>query len=111
MMIGELAGFFASILATLTFAPQVLKTWRTRNSKDISAMMLTFSLLGNIGWFVNGLSSGNVPLVFSGVLISILLMPLFYIKYRNGELLGPRAILSRLSGRIQLLFMPPRTDP
>ena len=111
MGIGELAGFFASILATLTFAPQVIKTWRTKNSKDLSAMMLTFSLLGNIGWLINGLSSGNAPLIFSGALISLLLMPLFYVKYANGELLGPRALKARLASGIQMLFMPPRTDP
>lgn len=111
MVIGELAGFFASILASMTMLPQVIKTVRTNNSKDLSAMMLTFSLLGNLGWLVNGLTYGNTPLIFSATFIIILLMPLFFIKYRNGELLGPKALKARLASGIQMLFMPPRTDP
>lgn len=111
MVVGELAGFFASILASMTMLPQVIKTVRTKNSKDLSAMMLTFSLLGNLGWLVNGLTYSNAPLIFSATFIIILLMPLFYIKHRNGELLGPKAMVSRLASGVQMLFMPPRTDP
>ena len=107
MVFGELAGFFASILATLTFLPQVLKTWRMRDSKSLSAMTLTFSFLGNLGWLINGLAFDNAPLIMSGSLIMLLMLPLFYIKYKNKELVD----LAKIRAGLLALFIVPRTDP
>ena len=107
MLIGELAGYFASILASLTFMPQVIKNIRTQESRSLSATMLTLCFLGNVGWLVNGLVYNNLPLVLSAVLIMFLMTPLFYIKAKNNELFDLRKAQRKLS----FLFLSMKTDP
>lgn len=79
----EVFGYLASVFATFAFAPQVIKTVRTKQTRDLSLFMLILSLSGNICWLINGYGTGNNPLIFSGFLISFLLMPLFYYKFKN----------------------------
>lgn len=83
---GELTGYLAATLATLTFLPQALKTFRTRDSKSLSTATLTLSFLGNLCWLINGLAYQNMALIFSGLFIMILLLPLFWVKYQNNEI-------------------------
>ena len=79
----ELAGYVASILATGTFIPQVIKTYQTQSARDLSMTMLLLSLLGNFCWLINGLGTGNNPLIFSATAISILMVPLIYFKLKE----------------------------
>ena len=79
----EVFGYIASVFATFAFAPQVIKTIKTKKTRDLSLFLLILSLSGNICWLINGYGTGNNPLIFSGLLISFLLMPLFYYKIKN----------------------------
>ena len=62
--IGDFAGFFASIIATCSMLPQLIKTVRTRSTEGLSLMTLTLSFLGNLGWLINGLAYDSMALVF-----------------------------------------------
>ena len=107
-IIGELAGYIAATLATLTFLPQVVKTLRTRDSKSLSAATLTLSFSGNLCWLLNGLAYGNLSLIFSGLFIMLLLVPLFWVKYKNNELISASQIQKYIS---DFNFFTLRTDP
>ena len=54
-------GFVAGLLTAFAFLPQVLKTWRTRSSGDLSAMMLTAQSTGVALWIVYGIAIGSTP--------------------------------------------------
>ena len=107
--IGELAGYIAAILATLTFLPQVLKTLRTRESKSLSGATITLSFFGNMCWLINGLAYNNISLIFSGIFIMLLLIPLIWVKYDNDELIIKRSKVQDFITRA--FFITPRTDP
>jgi MtN3 and saliva related transmembrane protein len=83
MIIGEFAGFFASIVVTISMIPQMLKTIKTRDTSGLSIVMLALAFLGNLGWFLNGLAYGNMPLVMSGALLMVILIPIITIKILN----------------------------
>jgi MtN3 and saliva related transmembrane protein len=56
-------GFLAATLTTLSFAPQLIKTWQTRSADDLSLGMLWAFVLGVFLWLVYGLAIGSTPLV------------------------------------------------
>ena len=107
-LIGELAGYVAAILATLTFLPQVIKTIRSGDSKGLSTATLALSFSGNLCWLLNGLAYNNSSLIFSGLFIMLLLVPLFYVKYKNDELISGSQIQEFVSN---FHFFNLRTDP
>ena len=45
-------GLTAGFCTTIAFIPQVVKTWRTRSTKDISLAMLTVYLAGILLWLL-----------------------------------------------------------
>ncbi len=48
-----LTGLFAAFFTTFAFAPQSIKTIRTRNTEGISVVMYIMFLTGVISWIVN----------------------------------------------------------
>ena len=79
----ELFGYAASIFAMLAFAPQVIRSVRSQSTRDLSLLMLIIALLGNFCWLVNGYGTQNMPLLLSGTVISLLLIPLISMKLRE----------------------------
>ncbi len=78
-----LRGFFASIIATCSMLPQLIKTVRTRSTEGLSLMTLTLSFLGNLGWLINGLAYDSMALVFSGICLMAMIAPIIFIKVKN----------------------------
>lgn len=83
MITGEIAGFIASIVATCSVIPQLIKTIRTQDSRSLSITSLFLSFIGNIGWFINGLAYDNNPLIFSGAILVVMIGMIISIKLKN----------------------------
>ncbi|RXJ92856.1 hypothetical protein CRV00_11960 [Malaciobacter molluscorum] len=83
MNIGELAGYLGALFATITFLPQLIKTLKTKETKNLSLLMIVFAIMGNIMWIIHGLSKDSFPLIGSSILILFLTIPLLYLKFKN----------------------------
>lgn len=79
-------GFLAGTLTTLSFAPQVLKTWRTKRCDDLSlTMLLTFGA-GVALWLIYGLMLSSPPIIAANAVTLALVGVLFSLKMRyRGE--------------------------
>lgn len=60
-----LLGFVAGTLTTAAFVPQVLKTWRTRSTEDISLGMFAVFAMGVSLWLVYGIYVSSLPIVLA----------------------------------------------
>jgi len=60
-----LLGFAAGTLTTAAFVPQVLKTWRTRSTEDISLGMFAVFAMGVSLWLVYGIYVDSLPIVLA----------------------------------------------
>jgi MtN3 and saliva related transmembrane protein len=49
-------GLIAGTLTTFAFIPQVVQTWRTRSTSDISLPMFVLLSTGLLLWFVYGIA-------------------------------------------------------
>lgn len=59
----ELLGYLAGALTTVAFIPQVMKTWRTRSTADISLSMFALFCAGLVLWTLYGIALGSWPIV------------------------------------------------
>jgi len=81
----EALGYAAGILTTLSFVPQVLKTWRTRSSGDLSATMLSAFTAGVVLWLIYGLALGSLPVILANAVTLALTGLLLFLRFRHGR--------------------------
>jgi MtN3 and saliva related transmembrane protein len=84
-MIGVTAlGLLAATLTTVAFVPQVVKTWRTRSTHDISLGMFAILVAGIVAWLLYGAIIGDVPLILANAVTLLLAGTILYFKIRGG---------------------------
>jgi len=81
----EILGMTAGTISSITFLPQVIKTWQTKSAKDISLWMFLLVTLSVVLWLVYGIYKQSIPIIYtnSAVLIMSLIMLYFKWKFRN----------------------------
>ncbi|HEY4113136.1 MAG TPA: SemiSWEET transporter [Rhizomicrobium sp.] len=79
-MIGLLAGF----CTTLSFLPQVIKTWRTRHTADISLGMFLVFTVGCTLWLLYGLLTRNIAIILPNAITIVLSTFILGCKLRYG---------------------------
>lgn len=77
-------GLLAGILTTISFLPQVIKTWRSKSAKDISLSMFLTFCMGVILWIVYGICIGNFPIILTNLLTLILSGSILFFKFKYG---------------------------
>jgi MtN3 and saliva related transmembrane protein len=75
-------GLLAGTLTTLSFLPQVVKTWRTRSTHDISLWMFSLFNAGLALWLVYGIRIGSTPIIVANSVTLVLALTILYFKLR-----------------------------
>lgn len=77
-------GLVAATFTTACLLPQLLKVYKTRSTKDISAGMFTLYCGGLLLWFVYGIYLKDTPIMIANslALIQGVAILLFKVKYR-----------------------------
>jgi MtN3 and saliva related transmembrane protein len=78
----NLLGLVAGALTTLAFLPQVVKTWKTRSTHDISGAMFAIFSTGLVLWLIYGLAIGSWPIIIANIVTLVLSLTLLYFKIR-----------------------------
>lgn len=76
----EMMGFIGSFLSSITFLPQVYKTWQTKSAGDLSMSMMLIVLLSTIIWLVYGFGLKLKPVIICNGIIMLLSLLLIYFK-------------------------------
>jgi MtN3 and saliva related transmembrane protein len=84
MSLVMLTGMVAAVLTTIAFLPQVIRTWRTRSTSDISLGMFVTYVTGILLWLVYGLMLGDIPLIASNAVTFVLSGIILGLKLRHG---------------------------
>jgi len=79
----DLLGAAAGLLTTASFVPQVLKTLRTRQTRDISLTMWLAFCAGVLLWTVYGFLIEAWPVVITNIPTLVLAGTILVIKLRN----------------------------
>ncbi len=79
----DIVGMIASIALICGYLPQAIYTIRTRDTDGISLTGFILITVGGVGFCINGILTGNVPLWITNGITSISSFIVFFIKMRN----------------------------
>ena len=68
----EVFGYFAAILTTLAFLPQLIKTFKTKKAEDVSLITLIMFLTGVLSWIIYGYKISSTPILVANIITFIL---------------------------------------
>ena len=81
----EFFGYFAAILTTLAFLPQLIKTLKTKKADDVSLVTLIMFLTGVLSWIIYGYKISSTPILSANIITFILnlLILIFKITFQK----------------------------
>ena len=68
----EFFGYFAAILTTAAFLPQLIKTLKTKKADDVSLLTLIMFLCGVGFWIIYGYAISSFPILIANIITLIL---------------------------------------
>ena len=79
----DLIGGVAAVLTTIAFLPQVIKSWRSRSTRDVSLGMFLILNTGIVLWLIYGLILESRPLIYANTVTLILTGTILMLKLRG----------------------------
>jgi MtN3 and saliva related transmembrane protein len=77
-------GMIAAVFTTTAFLPQVIKSIKSKHTKDISLLMYSVFALGVFLWIVYGIMLGRAPIIIANVVTFLLAVVILYLKIKFG---------------------------
>jgi MtN3 and saliva related transmembrane protein len=77
-------GIAAACLTTFSFLPQVIKAYKTKQTKDLSVHMYFILSAGLILWTVYGIMLRQAPIIIANIVTLGLCIYLMVLKARHG---------------------------
>lgn len=85
MLFGEWLGFFAGVLTTASFVPQVIRVLKLKSAREISLFFNILFLVGICVWLVYGIYFKLGPVIIWNAVTVILIVVLLYAKLKYGR--------------------------
>ena len=68
----DIFGYFAAILTTTAFLPQLIKTLKSKKADDVSLTTLIMFIIGVISWIIYGYKISSIPILIANLITLIL---------------------------------------
>ena len=83
----EIFGYFAAILTTIAFIPQLLKTIISKKAEDVSLATLVMFLTGVAAWIIYGFKINSNPILIANIITFVLnlLILIFKVSYTKTD--------------------------
>lgn len=80
----NLHGIIAGVFSSGALLPQVIKSFSSRETKDLSVSMLILLISGGILWFSYGVRKKDKPIIIANGVILALVISLLVLKVKYG---------------------------
>jgi MtN3 and saliva related transmembrane protein len=83
-MNSEIIGISAGLLSCTTFLPQVIKTWKSKSTKDVSLTMFVIATISTALWLLYGIMINSISIIGTNIIVlslSVVMLLLFF-NYR-----------------------------
>jgi MtN3 and saliva related transmembrane protein len=80
----QLIGLTASFFTTVSFVPQAVKVYKTKETKSISLGMFVLFTLGITAWLAYGLLISDLPIISCNSVSLVLAIYILIMKIRLG---------------------------
>ena len=78
-------GYIAGILVVVSLLPQVIKSWKTKSTKDISLERYVIYIIGLILWIAYAVIIKNGPVAMMNSIGLVLATTILYLKLKYGK--------------------------
>ena len=75
-------GYIAGALTTISFVPQVIRTWKLKETKDFSLVMLLLFAAGMLLWTAYGIRINSIPIIAANIVTFGLVLILLWMKIK-----------------------------
>jgi MtN3 and saliva related transmembrane protein len=84
MQLVTLVGLLAGTLTTIAYVPQVVKSWRSGSTSDVSLTMFAIMVSGVALWLIYGAFVHDIPIMVANGATLLLAGTVLVLKIRNG---------------------------
>ena len=79
----DIFGYFAALLTTAAFLPQLIKTLKTKKADDVSLTTLVMFIIGVLFWIIYGHKISSLPILIANLItltlnLSILISKIYF---------------------------------
>ncbi len=78
----DILGYSAGAITSLTFLPQVIKTWKEKSAKDISLLMFLIAAINEVMWIWYGALLDNWVIILTNAIVLSMSLTMIWLKYR-----------------------------
>jgi len=78
----DILGYAAGAITSLTFLPQVIKTWREKSAKDVSLLMFIIAAVNEVMWIAYGALLNNWVIILTNAIVLAMSLTMIYLKLR-----------------------------
>jgi MtN3 and saliva related transmembrane protein len=78
----DILGYSAGAITTLTFLPQVIKTFKEKSAKDISLLMFVIAAVNEVMWIVYGFLKQDMVIILTNAVILCMSITMIFLKYK-----------------------------
>ena len=82
-MNSEIVGIIAGALSCTTFLPQVIKTWKSKSTKDVSLTMFIIASIGTALWLVYGILIHSFSIIATNIVVLVFSLTMLGLIFRN----------------------------
>ena len=79
----EIIGLIAAVFTTSSFFPQVVKIWKTKQTKDISTTMYIVMMIGTCFWLTYGILINSLAIIVANIISGLLVLFVLIFKLVN----------------------------
>jgi len=80
----DIVGYLASCVSVASFLPQIIHSWKTQNTKDISLGMFYGFFIGFFLWLTYGVLINSLPIMITNAINIGLVTSILFLKKKHG---------------------------
>ncbi len=81
----DLLGYAAGAITSLTFLPQVIKTWKEKSAKDVSLLMFIIAAINEVMWIAYGALLDNWVIILTNAIVLAMSITMIALKLKYSE--------------------------
>ena len=85
MSFTQILGYTAGAITSLTFLPQVIKTWKEKSAKDVSLLMFIVAASNEVLWIIYGILQNDWVIILTNVCVLAMSLVMIFLKLRYGK--------------------------
>jgi len=82
MRLVDLIGYAAGICVVGSLIPQLIKSWKTKSTNDLSLARYIIYIVGVVLWMVYGFIITNGPMIVMNIAALLMALSILYLKLR-----------------------------